>query len=89
VTELDSYSLQPIGVVRSNPHRREDSPRQDFEGAGEFATRFPDWPNPIGLHRVTALEVDKQRGVKVHPLEALDGTPVIHIKLVLTESRDE
>lgn len=47
---------------------------------GVFATRSPDRPNPLGLHRVTVLEVDPQRGLRVQPLEALDGTPVIDIK---------
>jgi tRNA-Thr(GGU) m(6)t(6)A37 methyltransferase TsaA len=50
--------------------------------AGVFATRSPDRPNPLGLHRVTALEVGRGR-VKVGPLEAIDGTPVVDIKPVL------
>lgn len=49
---------------------------------GVFATRSPDRPNPIGLHRVTVLEIDPLRGLRVQPLEALDGTPVIDIKPV-------
>src|SRR5215208_3571970 len=28
---------------------------------GVFATRSPDRPNPIGLHRVTVLEIEEQR----------------------------
>src|SRR5262245_31870085 len=50
--------------------------------AGVFATRSPDRPNPLGLHRVTALEVEPGR-LKVGPLEAIDGTPVVDIKPVL------
>jgi len=50
--------------------------------AGVFATRSPDRPNPIGLHRVTVLEIDPKQGLRVHPLEALDGTPVVDIKPV-------
>jgi tRNA-Thr(GGU) m(6)t(6)A37 methyltransferase TsaA len=50
--------------------------------AGVFATRSPDRPNPIGLHRVTVREIDGAR-LKVGPIEALDGTPVIDIKPVL------
>ncbi len=137
---MQSYTLNPIGVVRSELRRLEDCPRQGFEGApdawleiypqfrdaldgitpksdviiltwlhlagrdvlkvhprgdpgrpltGVFATRSPARPNPIGLHRVTVLEIDEQRGIRVHPLEALDGTPVIDIKPALAQSRDE
>jgi tRNA-Thr(GGU) m(6)t(6)A37 methyltransferase TsaA len=50
--------------------------------AGVFATRSPDRPNPLGLHRVTTLEVEPGR-LKVGPLEAIDGTPVVDIKPVL------
>ena len=57
--------------------------------AGVFATRSPDRPNPIGLHRVRIIEIDKQHGIKVHPLEALDGTPIIDIKPVLAKSQEE
>ena len=59
-------------------------PRSDPAGAqqGVFATRSPDRPNPIGLHRVTILSVDGLR-LRVGPLEALDGTPVVDVKPVL------
>jgi len=50
--------------------------------SGVFATRSPDRPNPVGLHRVRVLELAHGR-IKVGPLEALDGTPVIDIKPVL------
>jgi len=56
--------------------------------SGVFATRSPDRPNPIGLHRVTVLEVDDGR-LRVAPLEAIDGTPVVDIKPVLAASADE
>src|SRR4051812_38124939 len=49
---------------------------------GVFSTRSPDRPNPIGLHRVTVLEVQGTR-LLVSDLEALDGTPVLDIKPVL------
>jgi tRNA-Thr(GGU) m(6)t(6)A37 methyltransferase TsaA len=49
---------------------------------GVFATRSPNRPNPVGLHRVTVLEVAAQ-GLRVAPLEAIDGTPIIDIKSVL------
>ena len=50
---------------------------------GVFSTRSPDRPNPIGLHTVEVLAVDGVR-VRVHGLEAIDGTPILDIKPVLT-----
>jgi tRNA-Thr(GGU) m(6)t(6)A37 methyltransferase TsaA len=54
--------------------------------AGVFATRAPDRPNPIGLHDVHILAIDGSR-VHVRNLEAIDGTPVLDIKPVLTRDR--
>jgi tRNA-Thr(GGU) m(6)t(6)A37 methyltransferase TsaA len=53
---------------------------------GVFATRSPDRPNPLGLHEVKALEVVPGM-LKVGPLEAIDGTPVVDIKPVLCGPR--
>ena len=50
---------------------------------GVFSTRSPDRPNPIGLHTVEVLAVDGVR-VRVRGLEAIDGTPILDIKPVLT-----
>ena len=60
-------------------------PRGDLNRplTGVFATRSPDRPNPIGLHRVTVLEVTGQN-LRVAPLEAIDGTPIVDIKPVLS-----
>jgi tRNA-Thr(GGU) m(6)t(6)A37 methyltransferase TsaA len=131
-----SYSIEPIGFVRSELRRLEDAPMQGDEGApaawleltpsavqglvginagdelilltwlhlaqrdvlqvhprgdlnrpltGVFATRSPDRPNPIGLHRVSVLEVTDGK-LRVAPLEAIDGTPIIDIKPVLAGS---
>jgi tRNA-Thr(GGU) m(6)t(6)A37 methyltransferase TsaA len=46
---------------------------------GVFATRSPDRPNPLGLHRVTVREIAGHR-LRVGPLEAIDGTPIVDIK---------
>jgi tRNA-Thr(GGU) m(6)t(6)A37 methyltransferase TsaA len=54
---------------------------------GVFATRSPDRPNPLGLHRVTVLEVAGNR-LRVAPLEAIDATPVVDIKPVLSATAD-
>lgn len=55
---------------------------------GVFNTRSPHRPNPIGLHRVTIVEVDGTR-VHVEPLEAVDGTPVVDLKPVLRTIHDD
>ena len=136
--DLDSYTLHPIGIVRSPLKDRNRAPNQGGEGApdvwielapsvedgldrieagdellvitwlhesrrdvlkthprgdtsvpltGVFATRSPDRPNPLGLHRVTVLKI-LGRELNVGPLEAIDGTPVVDIKPVLRASPD-
>ncbi len=133
-----SYTIKPIGIIRSDLATRETAPHQGDEGApdawlelyptmaeglkglavgneiivitwlhkahrdtlkvhprrdvnrlltGVFATRSPDRPNPLGLHRVTVLDMQGNR-LKVGPLEAIDGTPVIDIKSVRRQSTD-
>ncbi|NDV21810.1 tRNA (N6-threonylcarbamoyladenosine(37)-N6)-methyltransferase TrmO [Desulfovibrio sp. JC022] len=46
---------------------------------GVFSTRSPDRPNPIGLHPVTITAIDGCK-IKVRPMEAIDGTPLVDIK---------
>ena len=133
-----SYSLYPIGFLRSPLKDRGAAPRQGREGApdawlevdaavaeglegievgddlivitwlhqaerdtlkthprndktspltGVFATRSPDRPNPLGLHRVTVREFAGNR-VKVGPIEAIDGTPVVDLKPVVSTSAE-
>ena len=137
--EAHLYTVEPIGVVRSELSQLDDAPMQGDEGApeawleftplaapglmgiqpgdelilltwlhlaerdvlhvhprgdlnrpltGVFATRSPDRPNPIGLHRVTVLEVTGQK-LRVAPLEAIDGTPVVDVKPVLANSASD
>jgi len=62
-------------------HPRSD-PRRPLTGV--FATRSPDRPNPIGLHQVTVRNISKNR-LRIGPIEAIDGTPVIDIKPVVCE----
>jgi tRNA-Thr(GGU) m(6)t(6)A37 methyltransferase TsaA len=129
-----SYTIEPVGIIRSPLKRLEEAPMQADEGApeawlemtshaapglmgikagdelivltwlhlaerdvlqvhprgdlnrpitGVFATRSPDRPNPVGLHRVSVLEVLEGK-LRVAPLEAIDGTPVVDIKPVLS-----
>lgn len=49
---------------------------------GVFATRSPDRPVPIGMHRCRVAAVDGLT-VAVTALEVLDGTPVLDIKPVI------
>jgi tRNA-Thr(GGU) m(6)t(6)A37 methyltransferase TsaA len=64
-------------------------PRGDPENplTGVFATRSPHRPNPLGLHRVTVREISGTR-LRIGPIEALDGTPVVDLKPVLAASTD-
>ena len=65
-------------VLRVHPRDDESMPER-----GVFSTRSADRPNPIGLHRVRVLAVDGLR-VRVGDLEALDGTPILDVKPVLS-----
>ena len=127
---MSSYTLEPVGFIRSALKRREEAPRQGSEGGpdvwleiepqfaealsgtevghelivitwldearrdvlkvhprsdesrpltGVFYTRSPARPNPLGLHPVTVREIDGMR-LKIGPIEAFDGTPVVDIK---------
>ena len=69
-------------ILKTHPRNDETMPL-----TGVFATRSPDRPNPLGLHRVTVLAIDGRR-LQVGPLEAIDGTPVVDIKPVLYQSTD-
>ena len=55
--------------------------------AGVFATRSPHRPNPLGLHRVTVREISGTR-LRIGPIEAIDGTPVVDVKPVLVDCAD-
>ncbi len=55
---------------------------------GVFATRSPDRPNPIGLHRVMVTDIDPPTSIHVDALEAIDGTPILDLKIALSEAPD-
>lgn len=65
-------------VLRVHPRDDPANPER-----GVFSTRSADRPNPIGLHRVQVLVIDGRR-VRVRNLEALNGTPILDIKPVLS-----
>ncbi len=77
VTWLDRARRDVLTV-----HPRGDRARKQ---EGVFSTRSPDRPNPIGLHDVVITAVDGRR-LQVRHLEALNGTPIIDVKPLL--SRD-
>ena len=56
-------------------------PRDDARNpiTGVFATRSADRPNPLGFHTVTVKQIDGNR-LRIGPIEAIDGTPVVDIK---------
>ena len=144
---MNSYTLEPVGFIRSTVQGRADAPRQGSEGApdawleieprfaeamlgvevghelivitwfheasrdvlknhprgdetgpltGVFYTRSPGRPNPLGLHPVTVREIEPPSHdgsarqaplrVKVGPIEAFDGTPVVDIKSASTRA---
>src|SRR5438067_2950041 len=74
---------------QSDRTARHTHPRGDLSLplAGVFATRSPDRPNPIGLHRVTVIAITEGT-LAVGALEAIDGTPVVDIQPVMAESAE-
>lgn len=66
-------------------HPRGDTARPQ---EGVFSTRSPNRPNPIGLHTVEITDIDGRR-LRVRHLEALDGTPILDVKPVLTTDVSE
>ena len=66
----DVLSVHPRGDVSRPPE-------------GVFSTRSPHRPNPLGLHDVTVTAVERGR-LKVRNLEAIDGTPIVDVKPVLS-----
>jgi tRNA-Thr(GGU) m(6)t(6)A37 methyltransferase TsaA len=53
---------------------------------GVFRTRSSERPNPIGVHRVTVIAREGPTGLRVGALEAIDGTPIVDLKVAMRES---
>lgn len=70
-------------VLQTHPRGDPNTPL-----TGVFATRSPDRPNPIGLHRVTVTSIESPTLLRVSALEAIDGTPILDLKAVMVESAD-
>jgi tRNA-Thr(GGU) m(6)t(6)A37 methyltransferase TsaA len=62
-------------VLEVHPRGDENNPL-----TGVFATRSPARPNPLGLHRVSVREISGT-SLLIGPIEAVDGTPVVDIKI--------
>jgi len=80
LTWLDRASRD---ILRVHPRGDVSRPQQ-----GVFNTRSPHRPNPIGLHRVEITSIDGAR-VRVRNLEAVDGTPIVDVKPVLSSEISE
>jgi tRNA-Thr(GGU) m(6)t(6)A37 methyltransferase TsaA len=65
-------------VLRVHPRDDPSNPER-----GVFSTRSADRPNPIGLHRVRIVAIAGNR-LHVDNLEAVDGTPIVDIKPVIS-----
>jgi tRNA-Thr(GGU) m(6)t(6)A37 methyltransferase TsaA len=80
ITWLDRARRDVLSVhPRGDPSRAQE---------GVFSTRSPHRPNPIGLHEVEITAVDGRR-VRVRSLEAVDGTPIIDVKPMLSRDISE
>ena len=67
-------------VLKGHPRSDESRPL-----TGVFYTRSPARPNPLGLHPVTVRAIEGTR-LKIGPIEAFDGTPVVDIKSASTRA---
>jgi tRNA-Thr(GGU) m(6)t(6)A37 methyltransferase TsaA len=65
------------GVLQVHPRGNAANPI-----TGVFLTRSPHRPNPLGLHRAKVTEIDSAR-IRINAIEAIDGTPVVDIKVVV------
>jgi tRNA-Thr(GGU) m(6)t(6)A37 methyltransferase TsaA len=80
LTWLDRASRDILRVhPRGDPNQAE---------RGVFSTRAPSRPNPVGLHRVRITAIEDVVRAQVQDLEAVDGTPIIDLKPVLSRMAD-
>jgi tRNA-Thr(GGU) m(6)t(6)A37 methyltransferase TsaA len=70
--------LADRSVLQTHPRDDETIPL-----TGVFRTRSSDRPNPIGVHRVTVTAIEGGTTVHVDALEAIDGTPILDLKIAL------
>ena len=70
-------------VLQTHPTGDKNNPL-----TGVFRTRSPHRPNPIGVHRVEVTALEGPTSLRVGALEAIDGTPIIDLKVALHDSPD-
>jgi tRNA-Thr(GGU) m(6)t(6)A37 methyltransferase TsaA len=75
--------LADRSVLQTHPRDDETIPL-----TGVFRTRSSERPNPIGVHRVRVTALDGATTLHVDALEAIDGTPIIDLKVAMRESPD-
>jgi tRNA-Thr(GGU) m(6)t(6)A37 methyltransferase TsaA len=80
---LTWLNLADRSVLQTHPMGDERIPL-----TGVFRTRSPDRPNPIGIHRVTVDAFEGPTTLRVAALEAIDGTPIVDLKVAMDEARD-
>ena len=72
------FWMDQAGAPKSLQHHVQG--REELPIAGLFARRGPSRPNPIGVSAVPLLNRE-QNVLQVRALDAIDGTPIIDIKL--------
>jgi tRNA (Thr-GGU) A37 N-methylase len=82
---LETHLAEWMGLADQRIHGTTHEAHHARRQEGVFSTRSSDRPNPIGLHDVVITAVEGRR-LQVRHLEALNGTPIIDVKPVL--SRD-
>jgi tRNA-Thr(GGU) m(6)t(6)A37 methyltransferase TsaA len=80
---LTSLHLADRNVLQTHPTGNPTIPL-----TGVFRTRSSDRPNPIGVHRVAVTAIDEPNILRVGALEAIDGTPIVDLKIAMRESRE-
>ena len=77
------HQVDEAGVTTGARHPRG---RQDLPAVGIFAQRARNRPNRLGVSVCELVGIDG-RNVRVRGLDAIDGTPVLDLKPVLTAMR--
>jgi tRNA (Thr-GGU) A37 N-methylase len=84
---IETFPVRAIGVVRSTLRAPGEAPNQAFEGAPEAVLEihpgFRDALHRIGVHRVTITALEGPTTLRVGALEAIDGTPIVDLKIAM------